>query len=260
MGAPEERSPLHNLRWPLVVVVALILATVVALHTCRTVRDSQRAAHDTIDRLATGAADIAARFQTGTITSTFTAAIPEMVPDNGLKLELAAFEATETFSRSDERRVVFDLIPLGTTVTEIRVPVTYRYHLRLDDEWLLEVRGHSCVVHAPPIRPSLPPAIHTDRLERRSDEGWLRFNASQQMEALERSITPTISACAADPKHLAMVREQCRQRVAEFVRSWLLREDHWRHDRFSSVTVVFADEDPQAADTTAPSLTLERGE
>jgi len=260
MGSPDERSTLHSLRWPLVVLAGLALAAFVGLHTCRTIRESQRAVGDAADRLAGDAAEIAARLRTGTITSTFTAAIPEMMPDGGLALELAVFEATETFTRSDDRRVLFDLVPLGTTVTEIRVPVTYRYHLRLDGAWLLEVRGHTCLVHAPPVRPSLPPAIHTDRMERRSEEGWLRFNASQQMDALERSITPTVSARAADSAHLAMVREQCRRRVAEFVRTWLLREDHWREDRFSSVTVLFADEAGPTAGATTPTLTLERPE
>ena len=31
-------------------------------------------------------------------------------------------------------------------------------------------------------------------------------------------------------------------RVAEFVRTWLLHEDHWRRDRFRTVAVRFGDE------------------
>jgi hypothetical protein len=44
-----------------------------------------------------------------------------------------------------------------------------------------------------------------------------------------------------------LVREACRRRVAEFVRDWLLREDHWRSDRFSAVSVAFEDEAPQVS-------------
>jgi hypothetical protein len=140
--------------------------------------------------------------------------------------------------------VLFDLVSLGSTVSEIRVPVTYRYHLRLQDPWHLEVleSRQECLVHAPRIRATLPPAIHTDAMEKLSRSGWLRFDASQQMEALERSITPTLRERAEHPDHVDLVRERCRRRVAELVRGFLLREDHWRLDRFRAIRVVFADE------------------
>jgi hypothetical protein len=78
------------------------------------------------------------------------------------------------------------------------------------------------------------------------------------MEELERSITAVLSERAGDPRHLEMVRERCRLELAEFVRSWLLLEDHWRDDRFRSVTVIFADE--KTTDTTLrpPTLVLDR--
>jgi hypothetical protein len=53
-----------------------------------------------------------------------------------------------------------------------------------------------------------------------------------------------------------MVRERCRLEVAEFVRSWLLLEDHWREDRFHSVTVVFADETDVEPSIRPPTLEL----
>ncbi len=240
-------------RWPLVVLLLAMLAYLGAREACRTFRATQQAAVDTVSELS----GIAERFQTGTITTTFTAAIPRLVPDGGTRLELAAFEATETFSRSDERRVLWDAVSLGTTVTEIRVPVTYRYHLRLDEPWRLEVHDHTCLVAAPPIRPTLPPAIHTQGMEKHGDRGWLRFNVDDQMDDLERSLTPLVSRRAADPDSIDLVRETCRRRVAEFVRNWLLAEDQWRADRFRSVTVVFADETPPEPSSLPPTLFLE---
>jgi hypothetical protein len=221
-----------------VVVVLGVLIFVGSWQACRAYQATQEAAVEAVEGL-TGIAD---RFQTNTITTTFTAAIPRLVADGGTKLELAAFEAQETFARSDERRVLFDTLYLGTTITEIRVPVTYRYHLRLEEPWKLDVNDQACVVIAPPIRPTLPPAIHTDGLRKRSERGWLRFNEDEQMEELERNLTELLTRRAADPDNIDLVRETCRRRVAEFVRNWLLVEDHWRHDRFRAVTVVFADE------------------
>jgi hypothetical protein len=248
-----EDDPMREWRWPLVALVALLAIAFGTWRTCRLIDDSRREARAVVADVGKAAREVAEGFKTGRITNTFVAAIPKLAPGGPL-LELASFEATETFTRADERAILFDLIPLGTNVTEIRVPVTYRYHLQLSDPWQLEVRDKLCLVRAPRIRASLPPAIHTDRLERRSERAWLRGGVEQQMEQLERSITPTLSQRAVGAEHLALVREPCRRRVAEFVRAWLLREDQWRDDRFTAVTVLFADELPRDPSTPPPTL------
>ncbi len=249
---------IRALRWPVVILALGLLGYLVVHQIGRTAREGGRAATEMVRELGEGAVDIAAAFKSGTITNTFISAIPSFAPDSGARLELAAFEAVEILRSTDELRIGWDLIPLGTTVTEIRVPVTYRYHLRFDEPWLLEVEGQSCIVHAPLIRPTLPPAIDTGRMEKYSDRGWLRFNEDEQMEELERSITGVLSERAADSRHLEMVRERCRLELAEFVRSWLLLEDHWRDDRFRSVTVIFADETEIDESPQPPTLVLDR--
>jgi len=240
-------------RWPLVAVVVAWLAFLAVHETCRSLREGPRSA---VKEAADAVGTIAERFHTGRITNTFTAALPQLQP-GGAILELAAYEAVESFRRSDERSAFFDLVPLGTTVTEIRVPVTYRYHVRFDDPWHLEVRGRVCLVSAPRLRPTLPPAIHTDRMEKQGEQGWLRFDLNQQMDELEKSITPTLITRAGDPHTVALVRETCRTRVAEFVRDWLLREDQWRSDGFSAITVTFADEGKDPASLPSPTLRRE---
>ena len=54
------------------------------------------------------------------------------------------------------------------------------------------------------------------------------------------------------------MRESSRRTVANFVRSWLLREDQWRSDRFHAVKVIFADEDVTAP--AALEVTIALGE
>jgi hypothetical protein len=251
---------LRTLRWPVVVIVLGLVAYLGLHQISRTVRDGGRAATESLRDLGEGAIDIAEAFQTGVITKTFVSAIPSFSSDSGARLELASFEAVEILRSSDERRIAWDLVTLGTTVSEIRVPVTYRYHLSLKEPWHLRVENQRCLVQAPPIKPSLPPAIDTGRIERFSESGWLRFNEDEQMEELERGLTAALSERAADPRHISMVRERCRLEVAEFVRSWLLLEDHWRDDRFRSVTVVFADETEAEPSILPPTLTLEPGD
>lgn len=199
---------------------------------------------------------LAGKFRQQTITETFLSALPTLARTPGGTLELATATSTETLTRTDEKTIAWDMIYLGKTVSEISVPVTYRYHLNLRDAWKLEVSGSTCIVRAPAIRPTLPPAIHTDRMQKRSAAGWARFDAAEQLAELERSLTPRLARHAADPRRLALVREECRKTVGEFVRDWLLREDHWRRDRFTSIKVVFADEPETKPELATPAVSL----
>ncbi len=254
-GQPPRPTATGNLaqwRWPLVVVILAMLAFLGGRAACRLVADGG----GSVGHLFDGAAEIAEKFQTENITTTFVSAIPRLAPDSGAKLELVAIDGVETFTRVSDRRIFFDIVPLGATVSEIRVPVTYRYHLRLDDPWRVEVEDQACIVHAPAIRATLPPAIHTDGLEKRSSSGWLRLDDDDQMAALERSLTELLGRRASDPDSIDLVRETSRREVATFVQNWLLAEDHWRDDRFRSVTVIFADEESADPFALPPTLTL----
>ncbi len=254
---PEpQQSPwaqvLISFRWPLVLVVLAMVPLVLYLETLR------RAA-DMIPDLPRWSERIAEGFRSGQITETFLSSIPEIDAAGSGNLELASFEATETLTRTDERWAFWDLVPLGTTVTEVRVPVTYRYHLRLSDPWRLEVSEHTCIVYAPEIRPTLPPAIHTEGMQRRMEEGWLRFDGVEQMQTLEKSITPRLRQMAGDPRHIGLVREQSRKTVAEFVRNWLLMEQHWSDERFRAIKVIFPDEKLEDPEMMRPTVILEQG-
>ncbi|MCP4664276.1 MAG: hypothetical protein GY856_53505 [bacterium] len=247
--APSATEPpagwarvLVSYRWPLAVVAVALIAYLVYRETVLQVDRLAESAGELAGAAAATAENVARNLLTGDVTESFIAAIPELDAGDSGNLELATAKATETFTRSDERRILWDSISLGTTATEIRVPVTYRYHLRLTDPWRIEIAGSTCVVNAPRIRPSLPPAIHTDGMEKRAQAGWLRFDAEDQLEALERSITPQLVGYAQDPRHLDWVREKSRRTVREFVRSWLLREGQWSDERLHAVVVIFPDE------------------
>ena len=162
------------------------------------------------------------------------------------KLEIATYETMAWFSETNEKRYVWGAIPGGLTVLEIKVPVTYRYHVELDGEWRIDIDNSICRVTAPPINPSQPPALHTDRMVKRIEQSWIRFDGHQLLDELERSITPELKRRA--PNHIPVVREHGRKVVAEFIRTWLLREERWR-DRFHVVEVRFADEpEPEPAE------------
>jgi hypothetical protein len=177
------------------------------------------------------------------LTEAFQESVTTLASTEGDTLEVAILETVEILSRSDTLRVLGNRIDLGTTVSEIRVPVVYRYHIRLSENWRLEQDGTSLVVHAPALRPTLPPAVRTEAMEKRSTAGWLRFNASENLAALERGLTPALEARAGDARHLDLVRDKARASVAAFVRRWLLQREG---GQAIEPRVVFADEPASA--------------
>lgn len=180
------------------------------------------------------------KFSNENITQRFTAALPEICPV--LNLELAVCKQVETFTQTEELRTLWGLVNLGTNVVQISVPVSYRFHIHVRDAWKLETVGNRVIVHAPNLQPALPPAIHTDELQRLEQRGWCRWSPTELMTDLERQITPTLIRYANDPRRLNLVRDTCRHSVAEFVKLWLEREGQWGEKGFTQIQVKFADE------------------
>ncbi len=236
---PAWMTLLLGFRWPLVLIVLLVIGYLIYRDT---LQQGEALVTGTAQALAEGAEKVTRNLWTGNVTESFLAAIPEIEAAGGGRLEVATAEAVETFERRDEQRVLWDAFSLGVTVSEIRVPVTYRYHVRLEDPWRIEVADSICIVYAPSIRATQPPAIHTDGMRRRVDEDLLRFDGDDQMAKLHESITPRLRQMAQSPKHIDLVRDSARRTVGDFVRQWLLREEQWGEDRVRLIQVVFPDE------------------
>lgn len=200
-----------------------------------------------------GAERLAQAFEQGTITESFLASIPVARDAGRGRLEVATLEATEVLRREDERSLAWDLLPLGTTSVEIRVPVVYRYHLELADPWSVEVEGTVCRVTAPRLRPTVPVAIRTEGVQKRIEEGWARFDGATQLADLERSLTPHLTATARHADRVALAREPARRTVAAFVSDWLLSQQAWGEGEIDTILVRFADE---AGWEEAPTLAL----
>lgn len=180
-----------------------------------------------------------------TITDSFRETIRKVSGTQGDILEVATLEADETFTRMDAKTVAWNLFYLGTTVSEIRAPAIYRYHIKLSDHWSLSTQGSTCIVVAPALRPSMPPAIRTDKMEKKTQAGWGRFNAAQNLNDLEKSITPMLERRAGNSTHIDSIREPARQAVAKFVKTWLI--DHPQDPAIQKIVIVFPDE-PAAKD------------
>jgi hypothetical protein len=167
-----------------------------------------------------------------------------VMPTAGGQLEVATVRVRETFTRSDAR-LLFDFLDLGTTVSEVRVDATYRFHIGMQKAWPLRIVGKTCLVQAGAVQPTLPVAYDSGTLERRTSSGWARFNKAENLEALEGSLTESLAERA--PLYRAQAQEAGRQVVAEFVTAWLLREQQWRRDPEHRVVVLFLQDPPELA-------------
>ena len=261
--APEPKPTGSNFaewRWPVVILSLGFMALIAFLYSLNAAKNTTvgtaKEIRETVKEVGDAAITIAENFQQAKITETFVENLAEVSDTGEGNLMVATMENTKTFKRTEKLTILWDSISLGTTVTEIKVPATFRYHIKLSDPWKLEVREQQCIVIAPALKATTPVAIHTNEIEKRSDEGWARFNADEQMAGLEKSLTPRLNQHARSREHMNVVREHARKTVAEFVRQWLMKEDHWREDRFSTIHIIFADE-AEAKDFPAkPTLEL----
>jgi hypothetical protein len=100
--------------------------------------------------------------------------------------------------------------------------------------------GKTCIVHAGKVEPSLPVAIDTTTIQKYSASGWARFNKGENLEMLERSLTPQLEQRA--PRYLQLAADTGRQTIAEFVTQWLLREQKWARNPEYRVVVLYPGE------------------
>lgn len=222
------------LKWPSIALVLIVLIVSLAvMRSCDQLRD-----------VLSGLQKVMGAGVKEDITTSFRENLLKITATKGDILEVATVEMDETFTRMNMKTLAWNLFYLGTTVSEVRVPAVYRYHIKLSDDWKVTVEGDRCLVIAPIIRPSQPPAIRTEKMEKKSVAGWARFDAAQNMTELEKSITPSLESRAGNKSHIDRVRDPARKAVAEFVKTWLLSNP--KQD-VKHITIVFADE-PAAKD------------
>jgi hypothetical protein len=240
-AASRRRAAVHAWRWPAVVIVVAALAAAVYFVTLERFVAASRLLAGAPGAAVAGLERLSRGLLTGDVTHRFLSAIPEVASPRAGNLELAVAEVVETIERTEERRALWDLVPLGSTTVGVRVPVVYRYHVPMAGEWRATVEGDRLTVVAPALRASLPPAFRTDRMERRVESGWLRFDGAERLAELERELTPMLAGRARDRRHLELAREPARRSLAEFARGWLMREGA-AADPIRSLEVRFADE------------------
>jgi hypothetical protein len=182
-----------------------------------------------------------------TVTEVLTSGEMVVMRTPGGTLEVARIKAYETVKRTSPGTLFFlGLVDTGTTVSEIDVPVLFRYHVPLAREWPFRCSRELCVVQAEAIAPSLPPAIYTEEMRKRTTSGWARFDKSANLDALEKSLTQELSARATSQRNMDAATDAGRRTVREFVATWLLKSRLPGDERKPRVVVLFPGESTEA--------------
>lgn len=173
-------------------------------------------------------------------SDTATLSLPVVFSTPGGLLEVASVSTVEMFARTSTLSIAG--ISMGTTVSEVRVPVTYRYVTELGKEWHAYMRNGKFLVIAPAVRPSLPVAIDTSKMTVQTRAGWGRFDAQANLTSLLQDISPELARKAKSQRYTDFEREQARKTVTEFAAKWLIKQEQWRAVTPSQITVYFSDE------------------
>lgn len=210
----------------------------------------------TLNTVETIVAGLQSPFLESNIQETFQSTAFAASGNEGGILEVATATTTETFNRKSELSLFNHNLPLGTTVSEIQLPATYRYHIDLNAPWQLSARQNKCVVIAPELKASLPVAFDTGKMKTKTASGWARWDKHENLKALEHNLTDKLSTKAMLPENIDRIRDEARLSIAKFIQNWLLNHEHWSNDRFTEIIVLFPDEIEKNAPLPPPTLRL----
>ena len=213
-----------------------------------------------IESTSEGVKDVVRMFQPEQVIASFEEwREMEVTGTDGNILEIATAESTETFSRKTAIAMFGRNLPLGTTVSEITVPATYRYHIDLDGQWFLTSDGNRLLVLAPRVEPTLPVAFDTGKMQKKTNSGWARWDGAENLAELEKTVTEKLAGRASDVESLQKARDAGRRGVANFVQKWLISREAWEEKRFEEIVVLFEGEEGKSL-TSMPSTLRVGGE
>ena len=181
---------------------------------------------------------------------TITTDEPIVMRTEGGRLEVSSIRSPERFEAAQDHTILG--VGVGKTVSRIRVPAVFRYHIDLAPEWRILLRDKNFVVVAPAVKPTLPVAIDTALLEAESSGGWSIFTGPALLDQLQRSITQALAAKAVSPTYVQFQREAARKTVTEFVAKWLITQERWKSASAYPIRVFFSDEPIQVLGSIPP--------
>lgn len=176
--------------------------------------------------------------------------VPVVMHTSGGRLEVATVTATEVFKLNAPPKTLAG-VDLGKTVSHVQAKVVYRFHIEMAKVWPIRFLGTKAIVEAGEIKPTLPVAFDTSTMQKQTKSGWARFNKHENLDALEQRMSPELEKRAHGYNGLAL--ESSRKSVGDFVRTWLVKEAHWKQGTDHAIQIVFPGEPLPSETTTRPS-------
>ncbi len=231
----DQQTPKPDImKYITIIIVSFVIATVVLAYL------TINAAPSLLDKIFEKTDHLSKTFRTGTVNHSFQDYVSSISSSGGNELMVAKLESLETVSKSDELKVFWEKLNLGTTRSDISVPAIYRFYIDINGSWSMITDNNVCVVVAPPIRPIIPVAIDTELLQKRSEQGFLRWNEEEQMAELEKSITPSLNQKA--NAKIELIKDKARYSIARFVEKWVMLENRKAKNKITAIKVIFPDE------------------
>jgi hypothetical protein len=203
----------------MVTVLLLVGAGVYVFRSCRAVPGEMLdKTAKVVSQVGKSLAEVAAAFNQGSITTTFTSYATSV---NGSEfLQFATVSQEERFQRTDEASTAFGYIPLPEVIVEANAPVTYTYYLDLKDRWEFRLKDGTITVIAPNIKFNKP-AVDASRITYEVKKDSLIRDTHQALEDLKGSITSMVNQKAR--QNIPLVRETGRKETQAFVENWLAK-------------------------------------
>jgi hypothetical protein len=242
MESAASRGP-----WALVVAVLGVVAIVAGggLYLVKRTADMPGEVAEQGRKVLKDLQSIAAAFQQGTVTTTFTSYATEV--SGSAFFQFATLKQVEAFERRDTSTVLWGQLALPDVVVEARAPVEYTYYLDLNKSWSLRLEKGIVWVTAPRIEWNTP-AIDASAIRFQVREGSVFRDENLAMDHLRAGLTEMARMKA--QQNVALVREVGRRKTEEFVETWLVRG--FSDGGSYRAKVVFADE-PAALPSPQPA-------
>ncbi len=133
--------------------------------------------------------------------------------------EVVVVEEIESFREESDYKLL-EWLSVGKTVTKVEAPVTFRFHVSFNEKWRIIDDGEKVIVYCPEIQPSLPAAVHIDKMKVFAEDAILRFDKKDQLEQTRMKFFPIVNDRARKMSKDKKVKDRARESIEKFAQTF----------------------------------------
>jgi len=237
MESPDSHHRASSRSWAVavtIIAVVAILCTTAYLVVRSMARIPEAAVEQTRELLA-AAEELAEAFRQGTIENRFVSYASSI--SGSTYLQVATVDRIEVFTREDRAAIFWGAVQLPDVVVSATAPVQYTAYVDFEEPWHLRLEDSELLVTAPTIRFNQP-SFDASKIEFEVREGSFLRDEDAALAELKRGLMSMSHQRTQDLE--PVVKSTGREKIAEFVRNWLLLSFPQAEE--VEIEVVFADE------------------